>query len=109
MDVIYFVLRHHWLVIGLFVAYLAVVSYVLVEIAGCGDDHWLWIPFVLVLTFIAVPLYFIHKFNRAKDEMLWEKRKMIADEAKGRFNPRKIKTYAELSENYYKSKVQKMR
>ena len=109
VEVIIWVLQHPWLVIGIVVAYVTVVGYVLIEIASTGDDHWIWIPFVLLLTFIAVPLYLIIKIKRAALERAWVDRQIKADEFKRSHNPRKLKTEAELVEAYYKSKAQKNR
>lgn len=109
MEVIIWVLQHPWLVIGMAVAYVLVVGYVLIEIASTGDDHWIWIPFILLLSFIAVPMYFIIKIKRAALERAWVDRQIEADKFKGTINPRKIKTEAELVESYYKSKAQKNR
>ena len=109
MEVIIWVLQHPWLVFGIVVAYAAIVSYVLIEIASTGDDHWIWIPMVMLLTIIAVPLYLVIKVKRATLERAWVDRQIKADEFKRSHNPRKVTTEAELVESYYKSKAQKNR
>ncbi len=109
MEVIIWVLQHPLLVIGMAVTYVLVVGYVLIEIASTGDDHWVWISFILLLSFIAVPLYFIIKIKRAALERAWVDRQIKADEFKGSYNPRKITSEAELIDSYYKSKAQKKR
>jgi len=109
VEVIIWVMKHHWLFIGLVAAYVAIVGYVLVEIAATGDDHWIWIPMVLLLTLIAVPVYLIIKVKRAALERAWVDRQIKADEFKRSHNPRKLKTEAELIDSYYKSKAQKNR
>ena len=108
MDVISFIFQHKWLVFGIAVGWVALVGYVLVEIACTGDDHWIWIPFVLLLTVIAVPVYLIIKIKRAIAERAWTERQIIADEFKQTYDPRKVTTETELRENYYRSKAQKM-
>ena len=109
MEVIIWVLQHPWLVIGMAVLYVGFVGYVLIEISTHGDDHWLWIPMVVFVMPVAIPLYFLLRLFRAKEERDWVERSIVADEFKRSHNPRKVKTEAELREAYYKSKAQKNR
>ena len=98
----------HFLMLCLILAgIMAIVSYVLIQIVSNGDDHWLWVPMVVLLPFIAVPLYFIMSVNRAREEKFWENKLREASMQKHEYNPRKLKTEADLIKNYQRAKAQK--
>ena len=109
MGVIIWVLQNPCLVIGMAVLYVGFVGYVLIEISTHGDDHWVWIPIVIFVMPVGIPLYFICRLLRAKEERDWVERSIVADDFKRSHNPRKVKTEQELREAYHKSKAQKNR
>jgi hypothetical protein len=107
MEMGIFVIRNWWLVWSIFIAWIVLVAYVLLEITSNGNDHWIWIVFVLLLSPIAVPVYLIRKFKCQAEEWAWDERQRIAHEFKDSYDPRKAKSEAELVEAYYKAKAQK--
>ncbi len=69
-----------------------------------GDDLWIWIPFFILLPFIALPVYLVYRWKRWKDDKDWDREQVRADKNRGKYVSRHVSSEDELRRRYYEGK-----
>jgi hypothetical protein len=69
-----------------------------------GEDPWIWIPFMLILPVVGVPVYIIYKLIKASGDHKREVDQFKADSGRGGYVSRRVKSEEELRENYYRGR-----
>ena len=69
-----------------------------------GDDPWVWMPFFIFLPFIALPVYIGYRIKNRREDRLWEKEQLKADQGSGGHVSRRVSSEKDLVERYNRGK-----
>jgi hypothetical protein len=104
MMSLYYLMWFRWLTAVSFCIGLLIIINILSNSHETGEDPWIWIPLLLLLPVIGVPVYITYKIFKASGDRRTALQQFKADAARGAYVSRRVGSEKELRDRYYNGK-----